>query len=176
MQFPDEVHRIVKQAARDHPEACAAVDAAVRDVRRLPCYAKLVEDLVHEAVGNLVYSARHHLNREMRRNGGCPPGTGHTRPKVRTTPDAISKVYDRIFDYRVGGVSLGLLRGADLPGIIQGERASADTHTRNAQLLEWVASQGVPEDACVRDVIDPRKLRRTFRRLFGRDTPEQEAA
>jgi hypothetical protein len=161
LNIPDKVREVVAKAAREHPDARRAVACALEKVGKLPDYTDYVAALVEHSVSELVYDARHEMNRERRPEGG-PPAPGVVRPPG----EALSRVYDNLYLYRIGGTTLGRLKGEDLLPLADQEGCKGRGHLLNEALLRWCADQKVPEGEPVEDHIPEAKLRAARARLL----------
>jgi hypothetical protein len=160
LKIPDEVREVVVKAAREHPDARQATVCALEKVRALPGHAGFLAALEEHSVSELVYDARHEMNRERRPEEGPRPPGG-----VRPPGEALGRVYDNLYQYRIGGTTLGRLKGEDLLPLAEQEGQKGRGHLLNEALLRWCDAQGVPEGAEVQDHVSEAKLRAARARL-----------
>jgi hypothetical protein len=159
----ESILEIVKAAAEHHPgDIPSAVDEAEMAIRDLPDFEALISALLRSAIQELVYDARHALNTRIKRDAGYYGGPA----KVNGTSDGVQKVYESVYRYCIGSTTLGELKGEDIPEIVEGEKAKAQGHQFNAELLEWLEAQGVKGEKRVREVVPEKKLRKNFDRIY----------
>lgn len=163
MELPPEIREAVRKAEEKHPgDVGKAKSAAIKAVRALPLCEEWVQLLVDSAIESALYEARHARAVAMRRQEAF-----YGRPgKVNAASSAaVERVYESVYQYRIGGTVLGDLTGERLPEIIAREGEAAATHTFHARLLTWVQEQGIGDEQAVRDVIPEKKLADAFERL-----------
>lgn len=169
MALPESVLRIVRKAAEDHPgDIERAVSQAVQEVRKLKDYQNFVDNLVRHCIKEQVHEARHKANVRIKHNAK------HYQRTYRTSPSsgaAVEGVYRSVYEFRIAGTTLGELRGSDLRGIAENERALAGGHQFRARLCEWLIERKVPDDKKVREVVSEKELVKVFKGLqdqFGK--------
>ncbi len=166
MNDPESVLELVQRNVEKFPDDIpAAVSATEKGIRKLPEYKTLEELFLYNYAQNLVYTARHRICTQMKRNVnhyGKPAKVGLT--------EEVEKVYRSIYLYFIGGTILGEIKGNDIPNLAANERAIAAGHTFHAELLEWLGDQGVVGDKRVKDVVPERKLKLNFDRIYRETT------
>lgn len=162
MRFPDSVINAATAAAEAYPDdVAAAASAAEYDIRGLAEFPALVASLVSAAVRELVYDARHAANVRTRKQAGR---YGTPAKVVPGGSPAVERVYESVYDYYIGGTTLGALKGEDLQGIAEREQGLAEGHLFNASLCGRLATR-VPVGRRVRDVVPEQELRKMFKKL-----------
>lgn len=173
MQLPQSVIKAAQAADAAHPtDVNAATDAALAVIQALPEFGQLVGLLVREAVQGEIYAARHRTNVQIKREQGL---YGQP-PKVVVGRSAdIDRIYESVYNVRIGGTVLGELTGDAIPALRAGELASAAGHQYNAALLAWLESQGVRGDKRVRDVVSEKRLKKAMQDLAAQMNPGKQA-
>lgn len=173
MQLPQSIVKAAQAAADANPtDVNAATDAALAAIQSLPEFADLAGLLVREAVQGEVYAARHRTNVQIKREQGL---YGQP-PKVVVGRSAdIDRIYESVYNIRIGGTVLGELTGDAIPRLRAGELASAAGHQLNAALLMWLENKGVRGDKRVRDVVSERQLKKALQELAQQLRGDQAA-
>jgi len=154
--------QIVRVAVEKHPENIEdAIKQAEHDIRKLPSFAKLVSDLVRSAIGDLVYDARHQITTSIKQ-AACEYG-GPAKVVVGASK-SVNTAALSVYLFCIAGTTLGNLRGEQLAGIIESERAIRDGHDFNVRLCERLLTL-VPKKKRVRDVVSEKKLRGIFQQI-----------
>lgn len=163
MQLPQSVIKAAQAADAAHPtDVNAATDAALAAIRALPEYGDLVNLLVYNAVQQEIYTARHRTTTQIKREQGL---YGQPAKVVVGRSADVDRIYESVYNIRIGGTILGELTGDAIPGLRAGELASASGHQLNAAILSWLESQGVRGDKKVRDVVSEKRLKAAYQRL-----------
>ncbi len=164
MCLPDDVLRIVEKAVDRHAEVNDALEEAVQAILSLPDYKQYVGDLVRTAIQRLIHLARSNRTAEFRRQ----EYSDRAAPKVNAFGgESVRRIYDSIYDsIFIGKTNLGNLLGRDIVRLADSEESHASGHMLNARLLRWLASQNVPADSRVRDVVKESKVRAVHKRLL----------
>lgn len=160
--FPEEVLNAVKAASKKHPgDISQAIDMAVKTITKLPNYSEFVNSLVHRAIQELVYQQRHIENTNTKKNNGSYGGT----PKVNAGEShTVGKVFESVFNYKIAGTILGMVKGEDLEGIASEEEAIANGHLFNSRLCKKLSSL-VPKGKMVKEAVSEKKLQSLFREI-----------
>ena len=160
MPYPDEVLRIARDASRKYPDDIdTATNVAEREVRRLDCFADLVDQLVRSTVRALICDYRHHDNRILRKARGQYGGPAKV---VSGDSKAVQQIAMTVYEHRIAGMTLGNLLGEQLLPIANSEATRADGHKFNAILCRKL-SVLVDAQERVRDVVPESKLVEIFR-------------
>lgn len=161
MIIPEEVQKIVKEAeARNPTDPFKAMEEAMEEIKALPNYLTIAEVLIRQGVQTIVYRERHDRSKEIKASAG-----GYdTTPKVGRGSRSVNRVYETVYNYRINGTVLGLVRGEDLLGIARTQRAASDGYLFNAELCDWLATI-VPNGMTVQDKVKRPKLEAKFREL-----------
>lgn len=160
MDIPENVLRIVEEAAGKHPaDIPKAVERAEKGIRGLAEFDELVSMLVRNTVQELVYDARHRANTRMRREAGDYGGPAKV---VSGDSASLGRVCESVYSYRIAGTVLGLVKGADLQAIAEGERSVASGHLFNVRLCLKL-QELVPADKRVQDAVTEKRLRGLFK-------------
>lgn len=161
MQYPESVLSVARAMAAKHGDDIPrAVTEAEKLIRKLPEFDSLVDQMIRNAVREMVYDARHISNVATKRQ------TGHyfQEQKVDTTKSkAVLQAYKSVYAYCVAGTQLGLLYGERLAEIAESEQSIANGHVFNAALCRKL-SEIVPKGTQVKDAISEKKLRALFDR------------
>lgn len=166
MQFPEQVLDIVREEteANGSDIAQAAKNAVVR-VSTLPDYKAIVENLIYQAIRDLVYDTRHALNVRMKRESGYYDS--RTMKVNSGSAEGVQEACRSVYSYYVGGTMLGDITGEQLEGLASHEDEIAKGHEFNARLLRWLSDQGVTGVKKVREVVPEKKLQLNFRRIWS---------
>src|SRR5262245_33949839 len=131
MEYPDSILRAVEDAVKQHPDDVPqAINCAERSVRKTPDYPTVVDELIRDAVSQLVYRARHAINVRLKNAAGAY----NQKTKVNGASAAVQKVCEDFYAYTIGQKTLGNLLGSELDGIARSESAIASGHRFNARL------------------------------------------
>lgn len=161
MEYETEVLEIIRRAAARHANDIEkAAEVAERDIRRLPNFNELVEQLVKTAILRLVHLARASANVTIRRaSGGNPRVIVGDSEELRQIADEC--IY---LNYCIGSQTLGMLTGAELVEVADSEEAVAEGHLFNVKLARYL-KRLVPDDKRVKDVISETRMATIFRKL-----------
>ena len=165
MTMPDWLNKIVQEETEANPsDIPTAADRAYNRIRKHPQYKGLVEELIRNAVRELVYDYRHIINTRIKRDSGYyVQKNGATA--AAAVGGAVLAVHRSCYDEFIGGTQLGELTADRAREIIAAEESIAAGHHFNAELLKWALKNGLQGDAKLRDVIPEKKLRTHFDRL-----------
>jgi hypothetical protein len=160
--FPDSILQIAKEAAQRHgDDVGSAVDEALGLIKATPEYESIIDKMVRVAVADMVYKARHDSNKIIKKKAG----EYGTEQKVKSgSTKAIQESYGSVYNYYLGGRTLGNLMGSDLDKIAKAEEAVAEGHMFNVRLCRRLSAL-VPKDKLVREVVGEKKLRVLFQEL-----------
>ncbi len=160
MNYPKSVLEIFEEQAAKHANNIpAAVREAERLIRKLPEYADLVGILVHNAVQEGVYSARHKTNVRIKLELG---DFGQPAKVVVGTSPGCEAAAKSVYDYNIGKTRLGLIYGRDLVAIAENEQAIGNGHFENAAICRKL-QRLVPADKQVQDAVSERQLNTIFK-------------
>lgn len=147
-------------AATSYPnDVNAATTAALARIKKLPNYAEVVEELLRDAVQELIYDIRHRKNVQLKKQEAAYGGPS----KVPSRSPAVRRVHQSLYEYHIAGRTLGDIRGAELETIADHESKTADGHRWNAWLCRELA-RTVPDDKTVRESVSKKKLQALFKR------------
>jgi hypothetical protein len=156
MQWPASVLDIATKSARKHADDIdAAVVAAEKAIRKLDEFGELIDALITDAIRQMVYEARHASNTAMKRQAGV---YGQPAKVQAGTSEAVQKLYSSVYQMRIAGTMLGLIRGSELPSLAETERSIASGHTLNAVLIESLIGL-VGDDKTVQQCVSEKKLK-----------------
>lgn len=163
MEFPESILSKCREASRKHAnDIPKAIEEAERNIRALPEFREWAGSLITQAISDLVYAARHTDNQAIKRRNGSYGGQAKVNPAASSE---VKRLYDDLYQYRIGGRTLGDLKGSELKPIADHERSIAANHTLNALLLESLIKEpGFDEDKPVRDFVKPQRLKTIYQR------------
>ena len=156
IKIPKSVLAVVSRATEkysgDIRKASKVAEAAVR---KLPEFDVFVNILIRKAIQTLVYEHRHRVTTAVKRQAGQygPPAKAPVG-KSKAVNDSYKSI---LFSIMIGGTSLGMLRGKDLPVLAEEERRSGNGHLANSLLLSRLAPL-VKGDSLVKDSVSGRKV------------------
>lgn len=161
MKIPKSIESLVALAIEQFPDDTkSAVEKALDDVKKLPEFDTYVEALIRYSLTQLAYAARHQINVKIKKEQGHYA----TVRKVAATSVVVNRVYRSLYDYRIGGKTLGQVTGRDIDTIINRESASAEGHLFNVRLCYKL--QGlVGVNETVREVLSEKKLQDIFQEV-----------
>ena len=169
MSFQTEMRRIAEEADSRHPDSIdSATTEAEKAIRALPGFKTFVDDLVHSAVRSLINDSRHVTNVSIKRDVGAYGGPSKV---VVGRSTAVQYVNRSVYDLRIAGTALGLLRGSQLGDILESEQRHANGHTMNAEVLKALVPL-VPDSKQVREAVTESKLRQIIARVRAKYTKE----
>ncbi len=159
MKFNEDVLKAAAKAAADHPDDIPkAVAQAEKAIRRFPDFDEMIDSLVSQAITDLIYDARHTISKRMRNAAGdYAPDAKVVVGKSAAVQAAARSVYD----YCIGGTTLGMLTGEQLRAVADSEEAIANGHLVNVRLARKLASI-VPLKKTVREVVKEARLQKIF--------------
>ena len=164
MQFtPDMQYEIDRADAMNPGDPAAATMQAEAAIRALPEFAASVDAMVTDTIRAGIYAARHRANVAIKRASGQ---YGQAAIVDNASP-VVARVYESVYQYRIGGRTLGTLSGAELIDVANREAATADGHRFNAELCKWLAER-VPPDKLAKDVVSEAVVAKEFERLRRR--------
>lgn len=159
--FPESIQQIVAEcAAKYKNDIDKAVDQAVSQVQALDDYEDFVDLLVRTAVRGKITDFRHSVSTAIKRAAGEYGGPA----KVGTDLSAVNAVARGVFDYFIGGRTLGTITGEELKQIRDSEAEKATGHLFNAGLCEALIPL-VQEGKTVRECVAESKVRRIFKTI-----------
>jgi hypothetical protein len=168
MFFPESVIVIAKDAAKKFPSNIeGAVDLAEKQIRKLPDFEEMVDQLVRNTIQDLIYDLRHRSNTKTKNDAGYYTA----EQKVSKTSEITDTIYNSVYSYCIGGTVLGEILGADLPTIADNERQIAAGHDFNASLCSKLSTL-VPEDKKVREALPEQKLKKIFNSIYRKTQAE----
>lgn len=161
MNLSHQAADIARRAHESNPnDVSAAATQALAELQKLPDWQTLTTDLIVNAVRGLVHQARQQSNVQIRRDAGYYGQSA----KVLATSETLTQIATSVYDYCLGGRTLGNLTGAELPAIAAHEEAAAAGHGFNASLCRWL--QGiVPAGETVKQAVPEARIREVFQRL-----------
>ncbi len=164
MQYPTEVLEIVSECVEKFPDDIqAAAEEAERSIRLLPGFKVLVNQLVERAVKEMVYAERCKINHARK----TASGAYHTKVKpghrYAENEEAV-KVDTSVYNYYIGGVTLGSLLGRELDEVACSEAEIAKGHLFNVDLCKEVRKY-VSDDVQVRQALKADKLQEIFNKV-----------
>lgn len=158
--FPKKVLEIAEQAATkygdDIPKAVAYLD---REVRKLPEFPTLLDDLWLRTAQELIYDVRNTHNRAIKRASGAYGGPSKV---VRGLSETINEAAQSVYDMAVAGKRLGSVKGCELSDIARTERALSNGHVANAILAERLQPL-VRADLSVEEEVGEKQMWRLLR-------------
>lgn len=136
MTLPDEVIECVNKIVTENrtKNIMDVISECVCAVRCLDCFEEVQDNLVNNAIQDLVYDARHRINVKLKKESGGYLSSA--TDKTKTGRAAVEKVAATIFDYCIAGTTLGELTGDMLFEVEKKERAIAAGHNFNANLCK----------------------------------------
>lgn len=190
-ETPQEIRDIVeKENAENREDIETATRSALVRIKRLPNYAKLREFLLLKAVRRLVHEQRTAENLAHKRSDPEPtpttsrgtPSESNGRaserseernrqygqgPRVRISEGtAAMEVVRSVYNYHIGGRTLGSLRGKDLPILEASLNNQAAGIRADARLLRELRNLGtIGPDETVRDKVSEKNLADLMRRV-----------
>ena len=170
MEMPESVIKIANEMAeRYNTDIAKAVAKAKYAIKQLDDYDDLVNDLVHNAIQNLIYDARHRSNVQLKNNLGK-----YGQPPIQVSVDSnsVKQVYRSMYEYNIGKSTLGKLYGKELASLAETESQLSDGHRFNSALLAWLAGI-VPDEKRVEEAVPISKLeynaKRIYREVHGKE-------
>jgi hypothetical protein len=179
MIHPESILRAGRKAAERFPDDIPrATRYALQLFKRLPEYEEWCQGLPLGMAQDIVHEARHHHNREIKRQSrreeevavaACASSTGSasergTRPRPEPRPrinvaesQGVRSTYIAYMTKLIAGRTVGSLYGSELEGIAMNERATASGYEFNARLLQRLRPL-VPDGCTVREAISEEKL------------------
>lgn len=161
MKLSQEVLDICHDAVDEHPDDLeSSLLQALRKVRGLDNFAEIQDQLVREAIQNTIYQRRHTrtattnqaIRNDVKKYGG-PAGV------VMADSKTVQRHHATAFEYKIGGQTLGDLRGKDIPVLIGSIRNRAEIETSHLYLLQELEGR-VDELKTVRRSVDLAELER----------------
>jgi hypothetical protein len=179
MIHPESILRAGRKAAERFPDDIPrATRYALQLFKRLPEYEEWCEGLPMGMAQDIVHEARHHHNREIKRQSrreedvpvaACASSTGSankrsTRPRPEPRPrinvaesQGVRSTYIAYMTKNIAGRTVGSIYGRELEGIAMNERERAAGYEFNARLLQRLRPL-VPDGRTVRESISEEKL------------------
>lgn len=154
MALSEQIKDIAHDAASRFPESPVQASAyAVGEVRKLPNFDNLIDEMVTQAVSTAVYEARHKITKRLKNDIGY-----YTRASERKQPassSALNRVYRNVFNsYLIGGKTLGSITGAEIKPLIARIRSQVRGHEVNLRLLQWLDEKNLGPDVRVDSCMD----------------------
>ncbi len=160
--FPEPVLVAVKVATAANPgDISKATQEAEIAIRKLYTDKQLGEIFITSAIQELVYERRHQDNRDIKRAIGAYDST---RKVKQEESQAVQRVFESVYEYRIAGTILGDLLGEQLLPIADSEEAIANGHMANGTLLRKLRPM-VRNGCKVRDEVSVRKLVNVFKQV-----------
>lgn len=179
MWHPESILRAGRKAAERFPDDIPrATRYALQLFKRLPEYEEWCEGLPMGMAQDIVHEARHHHNREIKRQSrmeeeaavaACASSMDsdsgrNTRPRPEPRPrinvaesQGVRSTYIAYMSQRIAGRVVGSLYGRELEGIAMNERERASGYEFNARLMQRLKPL-VPDNQTVREAISEEKL------------------
>lgn len=166
MNFPkgfEEVQELIKACAEDNLSSCeSAATQAVKKIKKMAAYKQLMEHMFYQAVLEMVYDCRHHMNSQLKKQRG-------DYAKAEKVSSVSSKVANRvaersIFTFLIAGRPVGEILGGELIGIADAEEARGNGCLFNARLCR-VLKPLVPDNKKVKEVVSEKKAKEVFDKL-----------
>ena len=164
MKFPRSFLQAAEAASQKHPEDVAeAARVALEAIRGLPEFGDCVDLLVEEAVTLMVYNARQYKNKRIKTAAGHYAKKG-VRKVSTAESEALAQAYDEVFEYCIGGRTLGSILGKEIPDLEKTQRLEAGGYLYNADLLLTLRPL-VPPNKTVKQAVPRERMKRIFREL-----------
>ena len=153
--LPESVQAVAKAAAEKYPnDIDKALKEGLKRAHALPDFSASIDMMIAHSMRVMIKDARHIHNVALRKASGVY-GQG---PRVSAADSEVAfAIYDEIIGYHIFGRTLGDLNGDEIPGIIVSERARANGHLFNADLLTALEPL-VPAGKTVGKAVPKRKL------------------
>ena len=151
---------VVERCEKQHTDDLAeAKKVAVRKIRRLPVFPEFVDMLVKSAVDGLVDEARHKrnvaiCNQERRYGGPAKVSVGSSK--------GVQQIEHDLFTFAIDGRELGSIKGEEMEGLAEREKATGSGYYFRARLLLG-CRPFVPDGKMAREVMTVAQLRKVFR-------------
>jgi len=164
VKFSEDVLEIVGRAVEKYPnDVDRSVKYAEPLIRDLPEFESIMNQLITQAIRELIHNHRHTQNTAMRKEtGDC-----HSKPKVNNASETIRKIERDYYNYYIGGKTLGMIRGSELKDIAASEREIAGGHIFNAELCEALQPL-VGDSQMVQSAVSKSKLKEIWNRVQRR--------
>jgi hypothetical protein len=179
MIHPESILRAGRKAAEKFPDDIPrATRYALQLFKRLPEFEEWCEGLPLGMAQDIVHEARHHHNREIKRQSRREEGVAvaacassaretnerSTRPRPEPRPriniaesQGVRSTYIAYMTKRIAGRTVGSLYGRELEDIAMNERERASGYEFNARLMQRLKPL-VPDNRTVREAISEEKL------------------
>ena len=167
MSIPKAALDVVRVAIQNHPDSIDdCLVEADKNIRQLSCYSEFVEELVTNAIRELVYDERHRINWKIR------AGTYKCTPKVLMgDSEGIAEVHWNEYSFCIAGRSLGSILGSELEDIALTEESQARGHTANATLCRNLMKLVRPNQT-VREAVKLPVLKKLFQPIAAHFTAQ----
>jgi len=150
-EFSNRIRGLAQAIARSEANAEDAIRMAIAAARADNDFGTYAVELAEQAVKGMVYDARHAHNVQLRK--AASQHAAATRSGNTAAVQAVQAVCkSALRSYSIGGVSIALLTGRQLPGLIAAEEARADGHLFNARLMRRLQPL-VGDDAPIGSVL-----------------------
>ena len=172
MQFPKKFVEIATKAVAKYPDPGTAAMKAEEAMRKLPEFDSLVDAMVSDAILTLTCDLRHESNKAIKKeNGGYGMGSSY----ASSCGSGSDQAYESVYNYKIAGTFLGLVRGSQLASIAEHESSIAEGHLFNVRLCTSLRSM-VKNDQMVQEAVSEKRLQNLFRRLQGDKRKSETAA
>ena len=157
MDEPQVFQKIIRRAVKNHPDSIDDATAdAVHAVYAIPASKELIRTLIEIACRRTIEQLRHSLNRSLKKSNG---DYARVTPKVLSGAGAaVAKVCRSLYEYFIGGMTVGSMGCKDIMRIEKKERTAADGHQANADFLHSLKPL-VTTGKTVREAVPEKKLR-----------------
>jgi len=160
-ELPESVLECVRKSIEEHPSNNAqAAACAEQRIKKLKIFDDIVDDLFHDYVQKLVYDQRHKLNGELRAEARARGQHPEQKVRVGESPTVRSSYAD-LYLFRVGGKTLGEIKGEELEALADREHRTAEGYLGRAALLRSLMPLVKP-DKTVEECVKGKKLQELF--------------
>lgn len=165
MEHPESILEAARQADEAHPDDIGeAVAECERLVRQSPDFREWRNLLVRGMCQSLIWDSRHRGNRarrQARREEEYKPKVQRRAVNVLGS-DLLCEVYEKYYQHRIAGRTLGNIRGDELADIASQEEAVANGHLINNRICRRLAGL-VPAGRTVREAVPGPRLAAIFK-------------
>lgn len=165
MEFNEGVLTIIAEAAAKFPmDISKGAKWAEERIRKLEDFDEIVDELLRKGILELIYDHRHASNVATKRQAKYYD----KEQKVETMgSEAVGRAiseYKSCYDYCIAGKVLGMLKGEEIPDLMNREKELSNGHLFNFRLLGWLNTVVKPKQM-VKDAVSETRLRATFAKL-----------
>ena len=165
-EFPDWFRKIVdEETISNESDTRRAIRNAERRISSHEDYQTLLNRLLTTALEAEVGRRRQLINRTIRYKATTNPNL----PEVKNLSPVLNAVCKSVYNYCIGGTTLGELQGKDLKRLAMTEHKTAKTHSFHRDLLLWL-SEVVGEFQTVKEAVTEQQLAQEFRRRYREAT------